>query len=296
MKAPEIKHYINWLGRVEYRNINCSFTYDETSYAAIDRIFSLLHRLEPGPENTSWELWLRAERGTIEDFGSFEELREDGQVENVEEFETWWHSEFPEEAAWFHFAAGEDQEIGYRAIFLGHRHVLEVDGRRERSFPNDISKFTAWLEEAVRDAVQMVETGSYQGLVERELPIWHRTGTILRRDLWRVFPQRKEEFFQDFSQQEVEEFLTSAVGYPLEKNKRLPSMTANDFYRFCALGYDRVLVMNGDRLARDAEGLAAIGEKLTAAGVRVYCPDGEIDLAPAYSHGYFRVATMEQTM
>ena len=45
--------------------------------------------------------------------------------------------------------------------------------------------------------------------------------------------------------------------------------------------YDRVLVMNGDRLARDAEGLAASGEKLTAAGVRVYCPDGEIDLAPA---------------
>lgn len=68
MKAPEIKHYINWLGRVEYRNINCSFTYDETSYAAIDRIFHLLHRLEPGPENTSWELWLRAERGTDADY------------------------------------------------------------------------------------------------------------------------------------------------------------------------------------------------------------------------------------
>ena len=32
MKAPEIKHYINWLGRVEYRNINCSFTYDAVSY------------------------------------------------------------------------------------------------------------------------------------------------------------------------------------------------------------------------------------------------------------------------
>ena len=207
MKAPEIKRYMNWLGRIEYRNINCSFTYDAVSYEAIDRIFRLLHRLEPDPENTSWELWLRAERGAIEDFGSFEELLEDGQVENFEEFETWWHSEFPEEAAWFHFAAGEDQEIGYRAIFLGHRHVLEVDGRRERSFPNDISKFTAWLEEAVRNAVQMVETGSYQELVERELPIWHRTGTILRRDLWRVFPQWKAEFFQDFAQQEMKEFL-----------------------------------------------------------------------------------------
>ena len=82
MKAPEIKRYMNWLGRIEYRNINCSFTYDEVSYEAIDRIFRLLHRLEPDPENTSWELWLRAERGAIEDFGSFEELLEDGQVEN----------------------------------------------------------------------------------------------------------------------------------------------------------------------------------------------------------------------
>ena len=50
MKAPEIKHYINWLGRVEYRNINCSFTYDETSYAAIDRMHFLFHSVEAAPQ------------------------------------------------------------------------------------------------------------------------------------------------------------------------------------------------------------------------------------------------------
>ena len=54
--------------------------------------------------------------------------------------------------------------------------------------------------------------------------------------------------------------------------------------------------ISAEMLQYESEGLAAIGEKLTAAGIRVYCPDGEIDLAPAYSHGYFRVATMEQTM
>ena len=259
MKAPEIKRYMNWLGRIEYRNINCSFTYDAVSYEAIDRIFRLLHRLEPDPENTRWELWLRAERGAIEDFGSFEELLEDGQVENFEEFETWWHSEFPEEVEWFHFAACEDQEIGYRAIFLGHRHVLEVDGRREHFFPHDISEFVAWLEEAVRDAVQMVETGSYQELVERELPIWHRTGTVLRRDLWRVFPQWKAEFFQDFSQQEMEEFLAAAAGYPLEKIKRLPSMTANDFYRFCALGYQAMRYNGTEKSEKEQYALHADG-------------------------------------
>lgn len=35
----------------------------------------------------------------------------------------------------------------------------------------------------------------------------------------------------------MEEFLTSAVGYPLGNNKRLPSVAANEFYHFCALGY-----------------------------------------------------------
>ena len=129
-------------------------------------------------------------------------------MESFEEFETWWHSEFPEEAAWFHFAAGEDQEIGYRAIFLGHRHVLEVDGRRERSFPNDISKFTAWLESGTGRRSDGGDR-SYQGLVERELHLASNRNHPAR-DLWRVFPQWKEEFFQDFSQQEMEEFLTSA--------------------------------------------------------------------------------------
>lgn len=89
----------------------------------------------------------------------------------------------------------------------------------------------------MRDAVQAVEDGSYPKLVERNLPVWHRTGTVLRRDLWKVFPEWKEKFFQNISRQEVDEFLASAAGYPLEANRRLPSMTANDFYHACALGY-----------------------------------------------------------
>ncbi len=152
---------------------------------AIDRIFRLLHRLEPGPENTSWKLWLRAERGTIEDFGSFEELRADGQVESFEEFETWWHSEFPEEAAWFHSCRRRDQKIGYPGNILGASACAGGGQPQRARLPHDIAPFTAWLEGAVRDTVQMVETGSYQELVERERPSGIEPGTILRRDLWR---------------------------------------------------------------------------------------------------------------
>ena len=169
--------------------------------------------------------------------GSFEELRADGQVESFEEFETWWHSEFPEEAAWFHSCRRRDQKIGYRAIFLGHRHVLEVDSRKERAFPMtspQIHRLAGGCGTGHRsDGGNRFLSGTGgAGAAHLASNRNHPApGSV------EVFPQWKEEFFQDFSQQEVEEFLTSAVGYPLENNKRLPSVTANEFYHFCALGY-----------------------------------------------------------
>ena len=48
-----------------------------------------------------------------------------------------------------------------------------------------------------RGAAELTARGIPFHAVERELPIWHRTGTILRRDLWKVFPEWKEKFFQN---------------------------------------------------------------------------------------------------
>lgn len=238
MKAPAIKEFIDFLGQVEYRNINNCFTYDEASYEAIQQLFALLHhRLEPVSGENCWELWLRAERGSIEDFADVEKLMAQGRVETREELEARWRSSFPEEVLWFEFVAVEDEAAAYRAVVLDHRHVLETDGSKGRSVPHDISDFTGWLLEAVRQAVQDVENHVYQERVERELPVRHRTGTILRRDLWKVFPEWRASFFQGISPQEADYFLASAVEDPPGAGKRLASMTANDFYHFCALGY-----------------------------------------------------------
>ena len=151
LKAPKITNYISYLGRVGYRNVDCSFSYDEKSYLIIDELFEIIKQIEPVSQNGARELWLRAERGTLEDFGNVDEMIEDGEVENRNELERWWLDEFPDETVWYHFTAVEDEDIGYRMILLGNKFIIEVDPRCEKDYPHDISELAEWLLDSVKE-------------------------------------------------------------------------------------------------------------------------------------------------
>lgn len=52
--------------------------------------------------------------------------------------------------------------------------------------------------------------------------------------------------------------------------------------------YDCVLVTDPSRLARSTEGCATVGQKLNRHGIRVYSPQGKIQLAPPHAFFYSR--------
>lgn len=112
--------------------------------------------------------------------------------------------------------------------------------RRAKPMPtvytHDISEFTEWLVDAVKLTIEAVRNGTYNESVARLLPYKHRTGVITRAGLWKLYPEEKESFFEALTQEDVDEFLATGTedctGLP-----ELKEMTANDFYRFCALGY-----------------------------------------------------------
>lgn len=251
LKAPQVRCYVDWLKRVGYRSFNCQFSYDALTYEKIDELYALLARLVPNRKNGAIELWLRAERGSIEDFGNYEEFHEEGEAETYAEFEKLWRSQFPDEVEWFNFLAIENKDIDYRMIFLGHRSVIEVDGRKERSFPNDISEFAVWLVDAVTDAIRQIETGTYNEMLERVLPPQHRTGTIRRAQLWEVWPETRTDFFAGISQENVAEFLSIGTDTLPPGVKRLPAMTADDFFRCCALGYRANNYLGAEKTPRE---------------------------------------------
>ena len=240
MTAPQIDNYIDWLGHIHYREVSCRFSYDKKAYRLIDQIFEVVRKIAPTRNNDVRELWLTAERGPIEDFGDIDELLADGTVESREEFEAWWHERYPEETCWYQFSAVEDAEIGYRAIFIGQKFVIEVDERKEKDYPNEISEFAQWILDALNAAYKKLQDGSYNDFVDANLPPQHRTGTLVRKYLWDAFPDARTSFFKNISPADVAEFVKCASEQDSDRRRltnHLKEMTANDFFSFCALGY-----------------------------------------------------------
>lgn len=87
------------------------------------------------------------------------------------------------------------------------------------------------------------------------------TGTILRKDWWSVFPKIREEFLSGLSQEDADLF----AKYMEEAHKQntiappLKEMSANDFFRACAIGYAANHYSSGDRTPREQYDLHADG-------------------------------------
>lgn len=237
--TPEIEHYIWRLGERGLSNSYCN-SYDEKSLQQLDELFQLIKQIAPISDNGVREIWLTSERGPIERYGDYEELLADGDVSSYDEFEQMWKEEYPDEISWHNFTAIEDESIGYRAVFLNHRFVIEQDYRKEKGYPHNISEFTEWLVDSVRSCIQELGSGGYNERVERDLPPQHRTGIIKRKDYWDIFPDCRESFFENTTPDEIKEFLHNVSEQqddPEFELARCESMTANDFFSYCAIGY-----------------------------------------------------------
>ena len=94
----------------------------------------------------------------------------------------------------------------------------------------------------MKECVREIESGVYNDRVDQGVPPCMRTGTIVRKDLWTVFPEWREEFLADITPEEVSEFIRIASqqqgNYPDNTTTGgRPSFTAREFFRLCALGY-----------------------------------------------------------
>lgn len=240
LTQPQVDHYFHWLRHGNHFGMYRD-EYDEKSNELLDELFKLLEQIKPIAENGARTLWLRAERGPIEDYGNAKDEIENGNFDSEEEFIASWREWFPEEIKWYHFAAVEIKEEQYRAITLCHDFVVVQDKQRKPSgFPNDISEFVQWMIDETQKCIEMLRNGTYNEFVQMNLPPQHRFGTISRKDFWNVWPEHRREFFKNISPQDVNEFIEKVSSQNADYRMiqgRLLSMTANDFYQFCAMGY-----------------------------------------------------------
>lgn len=233
MFAPQIKAIASFGHRDEGKS-----ALDAPSRQKLDELFATLDRFEAVGDDNLHVLWLRAERGPIEAFGDVEEWIEEGEVSSREDFESWWLEDFPYEHKWFRLSAAE--YCGHRTVCINHRAVIQTNPRDTGEWV-DLREFLQWAIDAARETAEMVADGTYADAIEVGIDPRDRFGTVARADFWRVFPEDKAEFFKDFPATELSAFAEAVSAQPPgdypKPTTRLPRMTANDFYGFCAAGY-----------------------------------------------------------
>ncbi len=200
-----------------------------------------LERIEPLREgrDSIWSLWIRSERGRLQDFGAYEEFRDAGEVDSVEEFEELWRLEYPDEVQWRRLRV-----IRYRDRLFFHldgKFEIEADLSSTRLVGIDVTqddcrRLVVWLLDRIRREVQrfVKDPEAYNREVERDLPLSRRLGRIRRRDLWQaaLAPIRLDD---ELGQKKLELFAQVVGG--MDAGAVLEELTLADYLGFCGTCY-----------------------------------------------------------
>lgn len=239
LTAADINRYISWLGDISYRDFKDDTTYNEESYKLLAELFEVLKAIKPVKDEI-YHYWISAPRGTLEEFAQYHKEEDEPITDDIVE---WWHDELPNETMLYEVTAIVDNSLqfDYSAIVINNKHVVENDSsKKHKGYPYDISEFLGWILDETKKAITSLKEGSYNDMVLRLMPNHSRTGTIVRKDFWDIFPESREDFFSEISTEQIEEFCQHASKMPSsykDFKPRMDKVTANDFYYFCSLGY-----------------------------------------------------------
>jgi len=231
------------------------------SLDAMTALFGEIRKFAPNGRNGARVLYLCAERGPIEDFGNYEEMLEDGLVEDHADYEAQWQEFYPDAAKWYRLLALEDSD-GFQCISVGHRFSLSRRGdTRGCEYGQDMVPLLHWLSAKAIECEAELRQGTYNRRREFEVPKTYWRGLIPRKEFWDILPEERQAYLDEFSKQDMDEFLEwtaspAANAAPKEGIR----MTSGLFFQCCAWGYEAnrydgcAALSNRDLYKRHADG------------------------------------------
>lgn len=215
--------------------------------AAMDPLFAALAELAPLKKNDEAKsIWLEVPRGTIDDYDSFEDMLDWGEVESYGEYEDRWHEDYPDETCWYELITVEsfnrDGRLRFRAVAVGRKTVVSAEMDEEAGYyraEEQAAELFGLLTILAGDAMEKVRSGTYNGHVDAALPYPFRKGVVRRSVVWDKEPEWKNHAMEGLTPETLAVFknlLASGMNDEM-KIGRLKSITANDFFRACAIGY-----------------------------------------------------------
>jgi hypothetical protein len=185
------------------------------------------------------ELWITAKRGSIEDFGNYDEYLENREVKNREDFEKIWQDYYPNPVKWYLFSVSHYNEEYFISIDnILTIHVKAGQAEINKSFNNSL---IIWIEREVDKCIDRLKKDmvGYNQYINHHLPFSKRTGHILRQQYWEIEPEEREWMLKGLTIADIDTLKTIAE---LSKNEEqvvlLDRMTSGIFFDCCKMGYD----------------------------------------------------------
>lgn len=234
MKAPDVDYYIRALDR-NGKVLN------EKSIALVKKLFEVLSALKSDADDRDlYTLWIYADRGTIEDFGDYEEMKEFGEVKDYADYERQWKEAYPNERSIYEMVAVHDN--GYYNVVINNRLVIEVSPHRMDDYDNwreRLDPFLQYLVDVSKEAIEQLKAGTYNQYIADHVPNHLKTGLLKRSDEWMAYPDSKQYSNEGLTDEECQRF---AEEMTMPENTEMPdqlldAMTAEKYYHYCSLCY-----------------------------------------------------------
>jgi len=212
-------------------------------YQKLSEIYDIFSIIKPGKEDDIRHIWLEVERGPVEAFGSFEEYKEDGEVETIEEFDLMWKDYYPEETKWYEFGTSKYQSE--RFFFFDDKHFATVNVEQPPSelkgyYSEDLKIFIDWLHGRITSEINKLRENphEYNDNIKRNLSWAKRYGRIRRMEFWNILGDEAIRVDLNLGEEKIQT-LREIVG-KMQKGSGtgLEKMTSNDFFRICEICYD----------------------------------------------------------
>jgi hypothetical protein len=217
---------------------------DKIILQCLNKIRSLNQQIQPAQEDEydkTWSYWIPIPTGSFERYLKLVAKEEDTPIEELrEELLFMWEDNYPEKDKWYRlnfsvnkrtkeFALGLDKYLigTENGSLMGY---TDFDLQKQYSLLNLIyAKFEIIIQKIIKNHT------AYLNSLEKALPKNYRFGRILRSDVWSTI-DKKERLDKLLGKESIAEF--KKIVPELKKGKPLFSMTANDFFRYCAICYD----------------------------------------------------------
>jgi hypothetical protein len=178
------------LGEFSFHELTSEST-SKDLFPLVARVYELFARIRPETEgrDTIWSLWLRTERGAIENFGEFDALIEDGDIASYDEFESLWQMKYPDPVQWRRLTVIHHQDahlfFTLKQYFSFNVNLTSGIFKGVDVEDKDGHKLISWLLEAVKKESRCVirDPDRYNDTIEETLPLSKRFGRIRRLNI-----------------------------------------------------------------------------------------------------------------